>query len=168
MSEVPCSKVARRGKYILNSSGVCPDNPTTAACRHHDQLRSSHLRSASRRDRKRAVPSMSGQRTKTMTLAPGEFIRRFMLHVLPKGFHRIRHLRPIGELPHQGRDAGAHPRVHHCGRASADNKAAAAHRRRCNRRQPAVSLPMLRRSHAEWCCSPVACRCLPPRGVVMP
>ena len=27
----------------------------------------------------------------TMTLATGEFIRRFMLHVLPKGFHRIRH-----------------------------------------------------------------------------
>ena len=27
----------------------------------------------------------------TMTLAPGEFIRRFLLHVLPKGFHRIRH-----------------------------------------------------------------------------
>jgi hypothetical protein len=26
-----------------------------------------------------------------MTLDPGEFIRRFMLHVLPKGFHRIRH-----------------------------------------------------------------------------
>jgi hypothetical protein len=30
-------------------------------------------------------------RFKTMTLAPGEFIRRFMLHVLPNGFHRIRH-----------------------------------------------------------------------------
>jgi Putative transposase len=30
-------------------------------------------------------------RYKTMTVAPGEFIRRFMLHVLPKGFHRIRH-----------------------------------------------------------------------------
>jgi hypothetical protein len=30
-------------------------------------------------------------RYKTMTLAPGEFIRRFMLHVLPTGFHRIRH-----------------------------------------------------------------------------
>jgi len=27
----------------------------------------------------------------TMTLDPGEFIRRFLLHVLPKGFHRIRH-----------------------------------------------------------------------------
>ena len=30
-------------------------------------------------------------RYKTMTLAPDEFIRRFLLHVLPKGFHRIRH-----------------------------------------------------------------------------
>ncbi|MFH7812850.1 MULTISPECIES: transposase [Acetobacter] len=26
-----------------------------------------------------------------MTLATDEFIRRFMLHVLPRGFHRIRH-----------------------------------------------------------------------------
>ena len=26
-----------------------------------------------------------------MTLDPGEFIRRFLLHVLPTGFHRIRH-----------------------------------------------------------------------------
>jgi Putative transposase len=30
-------------------------------------------------------------RCKTMTLAPAEFIRRFLIHVLPKGFHRIRH-----------------------------------------------------------------------------
>jgi hypothetical protein len=30
-------------------------------------------------------------RYKTMTLATGEFIRRFLIHVLPKGFHRIRH-----------------------------------------------------------------------------
>jgi hypothetical protein len=30
-------------------------------------------------------------RFRTMTLAPNEFIRRFLLHVLPKGFHRIRH-----------------------------------------------------------------------------
>jgi len=27
----------------------------------------------------------------TMTLAAGEFIRRFLIHVLPQGFHRIRH-----------------------------------------------------------------------------
>jgi hypothetical protein len=31
------------------------------------------------------------ERYRTMTLPPDEFIRRFLLHVLPKGFHRIRH-----------------------------------------------------------------------------
>ena len=30
-------------------------------------------------------------RYKTMTLPTHEFIRRFLMHVLPKGFHRIRH-----------------------------------------------------------------------------
>ena len=30
-------------------------------------------------------------RHKTMTVHPHEFIRRFLIHVLPKGFHRIRH-----------------------------------------------------------------------------
>ena len=30
-------------------------------------------------------------RYKTMTLSPEEFMRRFLLHVLPGGFHRIRH-----------------------------------------------------------------------------
>jgi len=30
-------------------------------------------------------------RYRTMTLAADEFIRRFLLHVLPKGFHRVRH-----------------------------------------------------------------------------
>jgi len=31
------------------------------------------------------------ERQKLMTLATGEFIRRFLIHVLPQGFHRIRH-----------------------------------------------------------------------------
>lgn len=31
------------------------------------------------------------QRYKAMTLQTGEFIRRFLMHVLPDGFHRIRH-----------------------------------------------------------------------------
>jgi len=31
------------------------------------------------------------ERQKTMTLDTGEFIRRFLIHVLPSGFHRIRH-----------------------------------------------------------------------------
>ena len=30
-------------------------------------------------------------RYKTMTLSAQEFMRRFLLHVLPNGFHRIRH-----------------------------------------------------------------------------
>jgi hypothetical protein len=41
-------------------------------------------------------------RHKTMTLAAGEFIRRFLLHVLPSGFHRIRH---YGLLANIGRKA---------------------------------------------------------------
>ena len=32
-----------------------------------------------------------GGRTKVMTLDAHEFIRRFLLHTLPDGFHRIRH-----------------------------------------------------------------------------
>jgi len=31
------------------------------------------------------------ERAKVMTLATGEFIRRFLIHILPQGFHRIRH-----------------------------------------------------------------------------
>lgn len=30
-------------------------------------------------------------RQQVMTLSPDEFIRRFLLHALPRGFHRIRH-----------------------------------------------------------------------------
>ncbi len=40
------------------------------------------------------------ERYKTMTLKPHEFIRRFLMHVLPKGFHRIRH---YGLLANGGR-----------------------------------------------------------------
>ena len=39
-------------------------------------------------------------RYKTMTLATGEFLRRFLLHVLPGRFHRIRH---YGLLANAGR-----------------------------------------------------------------
>jgi hypothetical protein len=39
-------------------------------------------------------------RHKTMTLSTDEFIRRFLLHVLPSGFHRIRH---YGLLANAGR-----------------------------------------------------------------
>ena len=39
-------------------------------------------------------------RQKTMTLSPAEFMRRFLLHVLPNGLHRIRH---YGLLANVGR-----------------------------------------------------------------
>ncbi len=39
-------------------------------------------------------------RYKTMTLEASEFMRRFLLHVLPSGFHRIRH---YGLLANAGR-----------------------------------------------------------------
>jgi hypothetical protein len=41
----------------------------------------------------RAAPSQTPQ---TMTLAAPEFIRRFLLHVLPAGFHRMRHYGLLG------------------------------------------------------------------------
>jgi hypothetical protein len=41
------------------------------------------------------------ERRKIMTLAVDEFIRRFLIHVLPNGFHRIRHcgLSPKARAP---------------------------------------------------------------------
>ena len=65
-------------------------------------------------------------RYKTMTLEPGEFIRRFMLHVLPKGFPSHPALRPAGAQPNQSRDAGARPRADRRSDAGADL---------CNRRR---------------------------------
>ena len=54
-------------------------------------------------------------RYKTMTLKPDEFIRRFLIHVLPKGFHRIRHYGLLAQR-HQDRDHGAGARADRCGR----------------------------------------------------
>ncbi|HSW25153.1 MAG TPA: IS91 family transposase [Burkholderiaceae bacterium] len=49
---------------------------------------------------------------KTMTLAPAEFIRRFMLHVLPKGFHRIRHYGLLANGSHKASLALARELLH--------------------------------------------------------
>jgi hypothetical protein len=48
-------------------------------------------------------PATGAVRIKTMTLGPDEFLRRFLLHVLPSGFHRIRH---YGLLAHGLRAIG--------------------------------------------------------------
>jgi Putative transposase/Transposase zinc-binding domain len=47
------------------------------------------------------------ERYRTMTLVPGEFIRRFLLHVLPKGFHRIRHCGLLASAARQANIARA-------------------------------------------------------------
>ena len=47
------------------------------------------------------------ERYRTMTLAPGEFIRRFLLHVLPKSFHRIRHYGLLASAARQANIARA-------------------------------------------------------------
>jgi hypothetical protein len=48
-----------------------------------------------RRDRRhlplQGLPPRCPERQQVMTLSADEFIRRFLLHVLPRGFHRIRH-----------------------------------------------------------------------------
>ena len=54
-------------------------------------------------------------RKKTMTLTATEFIRRMLLHVLPPGFHRIRH---YGFLANRNRQRGV---GHRGGQAPADH-----------------------------------------------
>jgi hypothetical protein len=43
------------------------------------------------KDYRAADPATGAVKLETMTLSPDEFLRRFLLHVLPPGFHRIRH-----------------------------------------------------------------------------
>ena len=71
-------------------------------------------------------------KTKVMTLAADEFIRRFLLHALPDGFHRIRHYRLPRQRPSH-RQAGAVPRS--ARRAAARRTAA---RRRLPRAHSAI------------------------------
>lgn len=44
-----------------------------------------------------------GRRTKLMTREADEFIRRFLLHMLPDGFHRIRHYSFLANAQHAAR-----------------------------------------------------------------
>ena len=51
-------------------------------------------------------------RYKTMTLAANEFMRRFLLHVLPTGFHRIRHYGLIANAGRRNNLARARELLH--------------------------------------------------------
>jgi hypothetical protein len=49
------------------------------------------------KDYRRTVP----ERQQVMSLAADEFIRRFLIHVLPRGFHRIRHYGLLASSTHK-------------------------------------------------------------------
>lgn len=51
------------------------------------------------KDYRRADPATSAVKMATMALSPAEFIRRFLIHVLPSGFHRIRHYGLLAKGP---------------------------------------------------------------------
>jgi len=51
------------------------------------------------KDYRTADPATGAVTLKTMSLSPAEFLRRFLLHVLPTGFHRIRHYGLLAKGP---------------------------------------------------------------------
>ena len=51
------------------------------------------------KDYRTADPITGAVKIRTMALSPDEFIRRFLLHVLPAGFHRIRHYGLLAKGP---------------------------------------------------------------------
>ena len=83
-------------------------------------------------------------RYKAMTLATDEFIRRFLIHVLPKGFHRIRH---YGLLANGTRAANiAHARQL-LAQPARPRRTQDARSRDQRTPRAAASMPVLRRSH---------------------
>jgi len=52
------------------------------------------------KDYRTADPATGAVRLRTMSLSPDEFLRRFLLHVLPPRFHRIRHYGLLAKGPH--------------------------------------------------------------------
>jgi Putative transposase len=99
-------------------------------------------------------------RYRTMTLAADEFIRRFLLHVLPKGFHRIRH---YGLLASAGCKANIARARELMAAPNADGRSATSERHSRSRRhdQSAPAVPLLRRPYDH--CRGLCARLLPAR-----
>jgi hypothetical protein len=90
-------------------------------------------------------------RQQIMTLAVDEFIRRFRLHVLPRGFHRIRALRPARRLSPQDQPR-ARARTPPCRKRLSDARPAilrAACRRHAGTPSPQIGSHPLRNT-AAW------------------
>jgi len=93
-----------------------------------------------------------------MTLSADEFIRRFLLHVLPKGFHRIRH---YGLLASAGCKANiARARELIAAPNARTRPADGARHRRSGCRDRSSPAPLLRRPHDHcrglWALRPTA------------
>jgi hypothetical protein len=102
-------------------------------------------------------------RYRIMTLGVDEFIRRFLLHVLPKGFHRIRHYGLLAsrlQSQHRARQ-GAYRRPNPAGRASGS----ARHRRSARHHRSSPAVPVLRRPHDH--CRSLCARRPTPRPTVL-
>ena len=69
-------------------------------------------------------------RHKTMTLNANEFMRRFLLHVLPSGFHRIRHYGLLANSARKSKLALARELLHVAPAADAPNDNTTAEQRR--------------------------------------
>ncbi len=79
-------------------------------------------------------------RHKTMTLSPDEFMRRFLLHVLPSGFHRIRHYGLLANGVRKSKLALARELLHVAPAADAPNA------------EPAAQQPRERPTFVCWHC----------------
>ena len=86
-------------------------------------------------------------RYKTMTLHPHEFIRRFLMHVLPKGFHRIRHYGLLANGNRADNIARVRELLAMAPRAKEPEDVEG--RRDRSALRAAASLPVLRRAHAH-------------------
>src|SRR5712672_1104541 len=86
-------------------------------------------------------------RYQTMTLSTHEFIRRFLMHVLPGGFHRIRHYGLLAS----GRRAANIARARELLAVPVRSEQQDASEAPCGRRTPhtATTVPLLRRTHVH-------------------
>ena len=83
-------------------------------------------------------------RRKVMTLATDEFIRRFLLHILPKGFHRIRHYGLFANTGRAANIARLRELLARCRSAEASSKPQS---RRPGGEHGLAAMPLLRRTH---------------------
>ena len=82
------STPSARSQDLKRCSPICRATPTGSPSPTHDSWLWMNAASPSAG---RTTATKGRTRHKTMTLAAEEFMRRFLLHVLPAGFHRIRH-----------------------------------------------------------------------------